>query len=146
MATTIGNFTLYRASSGSRGRRRTQKTSSSYQPATGYGTRSSLGDQYRTLQVQFGASISDVKKAFRQLALQYHPDVCKGSNCKVQFQNINEAYDVVMSNLREADEETTPDDGEMDGQDYDMWEEDEWMMGWEGAGVRDYANPYVYTT
>lgn len=25
---------------------------------------------------------------------QYHPDVCKGSNCGVQFHRINEAYDV----------------------------------------------------
>lgn len=25
---------------------------------------------------------------------QYHPDVCKGSNCGVQFHKINEAYDV----------------------------------------------------
>lgn len=26
--------------------------------------------------------------------LQYHPDVCRGSNCGVQFHRINEAYDV----------------------------------------------------
>lgn len=26
--------------------------------------------------------------------LQYHPDVCRGSNCGVQFHEINEAYDV----------------------------------------------------
>jgi hypothetical protein len=25
---------------------------------------------------------------------QYHPDVCRGSNCGVQFSLINEAYDV----------------------------------------------------
>lgn len=29
--------------------------------------------------------------------LQYHPDVCKGSNCGVQFHRINEAYDVSIN-------------------------------------------------
>ncbi|KAK4566114.1 hypothetical protein RGQ29_002354 [Quercus rubra] len=54
---------------------------------------SSVIDPYKTLKIQPGASESDVKKAFRQLALQYHPDVCRGSNCGVQFHKINEAYD-----------------------------------------------------
>lgn len=53
-----------------------------------------VSDPYKTLRIQRGASESEVKKAFRQLALQYHPDVCRGSNCGVQFHQINEAYDV----------------------------------------------------
>ncbi|QHO07914.1 Chaperone protein dnaJ 8 [Arachis hypogaea] len=55
---------------------------------------SSLTDCYKTLRVQPGASQSEVKKAFRQLALQYHPDVCRWSKCGVQFHQINQAYDV----------------------------------------------------
>ncbi|KAK9922947.1 hypothetical protein M0R45_031384 [Rubus argutus] len=114
---------------------------------------SSVMDPYQTLRIRPGASENEVKKAFRQLALQYHPDVCRGSNCGVQFHEINEAYDIVMSNLRE---ETTPlqmyetyDEGEddsmrgMNDPDWDMWEE---WMGWEGAGIRDYTshiNPYI---
>lgn len=111
------------------------------------------GDPYKTLRIQHGASESEVKKAFRQLALQYHPDVCRGSNCGVQFHQINEAYDIVMSNLRgetsalemetnEYYDEDEPMRG-MDDQDWDMWEE---WMGWEGAGIRDYSshiNPYI---
>uniref|UniRef100_A0A7N0THN1 J domain-containing protein n=1 Tax=Kalanchoe fedtschenkoi TaxID=63787 RepID=A0A7N0THN1_KALFE len=157
MATTMGlasNFSLAapEANRASRGRRRSSRgkvscSSSSYYAPASTPVSGSLGDQYRTLHVQFGASVADVKKAFRQLALQYHPDVCKGSNCKVQFQNINEAYDVVMSNLREEDDDGAEQVGGEDAcdQDYDMWEGEEWMMGWEGAGVRDYANPYVYS-
>ncbi|KAK6147898.1 hypothetical protein DH2020_018810 [Rehmannia glutinosa] len=61
---------------------------------------STVTDPYKTLRIQRGASESEVKKAFRQLALQYHPDVCRGSNCGIQFHQINEAYDIVMSNLR----------------------------------------------
>lgn len=53
-----------------------------------------LAEQYRTLRVQPGATETEVKRAFRQLALKYHPDVCQGRNCGVQFHQINEAYEV----------------------------------------------------
>ncbi|KAK8626150.1 hypothetical protein V6N13_133802 [Hibiscus sabdariffa] len=85
-------------------------------------------DPYKTLQIQPDASESNVKKAFRQLALQYHPNVCRGNNCGVQFQTINEAYDIVMSQLRgktkaaEAYEEEI--DEAMRGMEdsyYDLW-------------------------
>lgn len=114
---------------------------------------SSVMDHYKTLRIQPGASESEVKKAFRQLALQYHPDVCRGSNCGVQFHQINEAYDIVMSNLREEstasemyesyDEGINEPMRGMYDPDWDMWEE---WMGWEGAGIRDYSshiNPYI---
>ncbi|KAL3335416.1 hypothetical protein AABB24_031568 [Solanum stoloniferum] len=114
----------------------------------------SVTDPYKTLRIQPDASESEVRKAFRQLALQYHPDVCRGSNCGIQFHQINDAYDTVMSNLRgetksaemEIYEEYDDDDESMRGvndPDYDMWEE---WMGWEGAGIRDYSshiNPYI---
>ncbi|KAI3785968.1 hypothetical protein L1987_45094 [Smallanthus sonchifolius] len=112
-------------------------------------------DPYKTLSIRPDASESEIKKAFRQLALKYHPDVCRGSNCAVQFHEINEAYDMVMSNLRdetsvaEMDMYGPSDAGidepmrGMDDPDWDMWEE---WMGWEGAGIRDYSshiNPYI---
>ncbi|CAN4100164.1 unnamed protein product [Withania somnifera] len=113
----------------------------------------SMSDPYKTLRIEPGASESEVRKAFRQLALQYHPDVCRGSNCGIQFHQINDAYDIVMNNLRgetkSADMETYDeydDDDSMRGindPDWDMWEE---WMGWEGAGIRDYSshiNPYI---
>lgn len=112
-----------------------------------------VGDSYKTLRITPGASESEVKKAFRQLALKYHPDVCRGSNCVVQFHQINEAYDAVMSNLRGETQQidmyedyNVGADDAMRGmcdEDWDMWEE---WMGWEGAGIRDYSshiNPYI---
>ncbi|CAL9071136.1 DnaJ domain [Musa troglodytarum] len=109
-----------------------------------------LTEQYRTLRVRPGASEKEIKKAFRQLALQYHPDVCKGSNCSVQFHRINEAYDIVMSSLRgpQEEEDRWNDDADeamrgMNDPSWDLWEE---WMGWEGAGIRDYSshiNPYI---
>ncbi|XP_057458825.1 chaperone protein dnaJ 8, chloroplastic-like [Lotus japonicus] len=112
---------------------------------------SSLMDSYKTLRVQPGASQTEVKKAFRHLALQYHPDVCQGSKCGVQFHHINEAYDVVMANLRGESNTSLMYEAGIDeaikgvnDQDLeDLWEE---WMGWEGAGIRDYSshiNPYI---
>ncbi|KAI3442514.1 uncharacterized protein J3R85_000701 [Psidium guajava] len=114
---------------------------------------SSVMDPYTTLRVHRSASEAEVKKAFRRLALQYHPDVCRGSNCKVQFHEINEAYDIVMSNLRGESNGLQMYESEdqgihepmrgRDDPDWDMWEE---WMGWEGAGIRDYSshiNPYI---
>ncbi|KAI9089570.1 hypothetical protein K1719_029175 [Acacia pycnantha] len=117
---------------------------------------SSVKDSYKTLRIQPGASESEVKKAFRQLALQFHPDVCRESNSGVQFHQIIEAYDIVMENLRGAENrsEMHGGGGDEDGgnnesnggknvPDWDLWEE---WMGWEGAGIRDYSshiNPYI---
>ncbi|XP_022777100.1 chaperone protein dnaJ 8, chloroplastic-like [Durio zibethinus] len=112
---------------------------------------SSVIDPYKTLRIQPGASESEVKKAFRQLALRYHPDVCRGSSCGVRFQTIYEAYEIVMSNLRGKSKESQMfeayhDQGiekTMKYADGELWEE---WMGWEGAGIRDYSshiNPYI---
>ncbi|RCV22129.1 hypothetical protein SETIT_4G195800v2 [Setaria italica] len=68
-------------------------------------------EHYRTLRLRPGATRGEVKKAFRRLALMYHPDVCKESDggggrdaCGVQFQRISVAYQMLMSNMREAEE------------------------------------------
>lgn len=63
-------------------------------------------EHYRTLRLRPGATRGEVKKAFRRLALTYHPDVCKESDgdTGVQFQRINVAYQMLMSNMREAEE------------------------------------------
>ncbi|MFH0818941.1 MAG: molecular chaperone DnaJ [Patescibacteria group bacterium] len=50
-------------------------------------------DYYKTLGVEKGASQDEVKKAFRKLAHQYHPDKPSGSEEK--FKEINEAYQVI---------------------------------------------------
>ncbi|KAI3789838.1 hypothetical protein L2E82_02642 [Cichorium intybus] len=42
-------------------------------------------DPYKTLSIRPGASESEVKKAFRQLALKYHPDVCREAIAESSF-------------------------------------------------------------
>lgn len=50
-------------------------------------------DYYQTLGVNKGASQEDIKKAFRKLAHEHHPDKHGGSDAK--FKEINEAYQVL---------------------------------------------------
>lgn len=53
-------------------------------------------DYYSTLGVDKGASDKAIKKAFRQLAQQYHPDANQGdATAETRFKDINEAYDVI---------------------------------------------------
>ena len=43
------------------------------------------------------ASKEEIKKAFRKLAIKYHPDKNPGEDSKADFQEINEAYSVLMN-------------------------------------------------
>jgi curved DNA-binding protein len=53
-------------------------------------------DYYATLGVPRDASDEDIKKAFRKLARQYHPDVAKDKKAaEEKFKEINEAYEVL---------------------------------------------------
>ena len=52
-------------------------------------------DYYAVLGVARDASANDIKKAFRKLARQYHPDVNKSAGAEARFKEINEANEVL---------------------------------------------------
>jgi curved DNA-binding protein len=53
-------------------------------------------DYYKILGVPRTASQEDIKKAFRKLARQYHPDTAKDKkDAEEKFKEINEAYEVL---------------------------------------------------
>lgn len=53
-------------------------------------------DYYKSLGIEKGASDADIKKAFKKLALQYHPDRNPDNKeAEEKFKEINEAYQVL---------------------------------------------------
>jgi hypothetical protein len=106
-------------------------------------------DHFATLGVSRGASKREIKSAYRRLALQYHPDVCKGDSCTRSFMHITAAYERAMKNLPPLADESDASDEYVEGcygVGDDSWDEWEEWMGWEGAGTLDYSshvNPYI---
>ena len=52
-------------------------------------------DFYQELGIERGASQSEVKKAYFQLAKKYHPDVNKEKGAAERFANISTAYETL---------------------------------------------------
>jgi len=52
-------------------------------------------DYYKTLGISKGANEDEIKKAYRKMALKYHPDKNKSSGAEEKFKAIAEAYEVL---------------------------------------------------
>ena len=59
-------------------------------------------DYYKILGIAKGASEDDVRKAYRKMALKFHPDKNKSAGAEEKFKEIAEAYEV-LSDKRKRD-------------------------------------------
>lgn len=66
-----------------------------------------MQDPYRVLGVSPTASEDEIKKAYRELAKKYHPDVNNGSaEAEARMKEVNEAYSTIMKMRREGTSST----------------------------------------
>jgi len=56
-----------------------------------------MKNYYKILNVPFDTGLSTIKKSYRQLALQYHPDKNKSRDTHERFVVIVEAYEVLSN-------------------------------------------------
>lgn len=52
-------------------------------------------DYYKVLGLAKGATDDEIKKAYRKMALKYHPDKNKEPSAEAKFKDVAEAYDVL---------------------------------------------------
>ncbi|MDY0116376.1 MAG: J domain-containing protein [Sulfurimonadaceae bacterium] len=57
---------------------------------------------YETLEVSESASEAEIKKAYRKLARQFHPDINKDKNAEEKFKEINAAYEILSDKEKKA--------------------------------------------
>lgn|SRR5574341_616105 len=92
-------------------------------------------DYYKILGVAKDASPEDIKKAFRRLARQYHPDVSSDPGAEAKFKEVNEANEVLSDPDKRARYDQL-------GTSYSQWQRTGGMGGFDwspwttGGGVR----------
>jgi curved DNA-binding protein len=97
-------------------------------------------DYYKTLGVDRNAEAKEIKKAYRKLARQYHPDVNPGDKAaEERFKEINEAYEVLSDSdkRRKYDQlGSSWQQWQRTGRDPSGFDWSQWFSGAQPGGVR----------
>jgi curved DNA-binding protein CbpA len=56
-------------------------------------------DYYKVLNFSENATLEEIKKAFRELAKEYHPDKNKSKDASVKFREVFEAYEILKDKI-----------------------------------------------
>lgn len=88
-------------------------------------------DLYKILGVSRSAKADELKKAYRQKSLRYHPDKNPSPDAKPIFQKITEAYSILSDNKKRLKYDKS---GDMDLEDFDI---DQFLNMWVGEMMED---------
>ncbi|CAO4365427.1 unnamed protein product [Caenorhabditis nigoni] len=72
-------------------------------------------DYYKALGISKGATDDEIKKAYRKMALKYHPDKNKDPGAENKFKEIAEAYDVLSDEKKKKIYDQFGEEGLKDG-------------------------------
>ncbi|XP_044316075.1 dnaJ protein homolog 1 isoform X2 [Drosophila rhopaloa] len=72
-------------------------------------------DYYKTLGLPKTATDEEIKKAYRKLALRYHPDKNKAANAEEKFKEVAEAYEVLSDKKKRETYDKFGEDGLKNG-------------------------------
>ena len=56
-----------------------------------------MKDLYSILNVSKSSNDNEIKKAYKKLAFQYHPDKNKSKDSEIKFKEISEAYEILTN-------------------------------------------------
>ncbi|KFA58319.1 hypothetical protein A9G34_03205 [Gilliamella sp. Choc4-2] len=101
----MGSYHFHQKNTNQQERSQYQHKNNSYNGYQGYSTQSDLQNAYRILGIKLNAEISEIKRAYRKLMNEHHPDklVSKGlpkemlEAAKKRAQEIQAAYDLIKA-------------------------------------------------
>ncbi len=106
-----------------------------------------MADYYKVLGLQPDPSLDDIKKAYRKLARQYHPDINHSPDAKDKFILITEAYDFLIANHEKIRSDTESFDRAME--DWRKYRQDRSRKrahAYAGSSYRQFRNSDLYRT